>query len=189
MWSTIMTLQQTYSHFISLSLRKNENHKLFVAQVYKISLKLNGFPSNIVARPSLVWLKTREIVPSTKSTTLHPLKSFQSENRNQCPGWVPTWLPKRLPRSFMERPFLCGNGGGEGQGCTSPTNRRVLQTALAVPRWQQRAVGEARKHLHLRSGRRRRWRSSKSGRSGATSGAGKIEKRYQCVLSGPKPNR
>ena len=25
-----------------------------------------------------------------------------------CPAWVPTWLPKRVPRGFMERPILCG---------------------------------------------------------------------------------
>ena len=29
-------------------------------------------------------------------------------NGNQCPVSVPTWLPKRVPQGFMERPFLCG---------------------------------------------------------------------------------
>ena len=32
----------------------------------------------------------------------------RSPNGSPCPAWVPTWLPKRVPRGFMERPFLCG---------------------------------------------------------------------------------
>ena len=26
----------------------------------------------------------------------------------QCPAWILTWLPKRVPRGFMERLFMCG---------------------------------------------------------------------------------
>ena len=25
-----------------------------------------------------------------------------------CQSWVPTWLPKKIHRGFMDRPFLCG---------------------------------------------------------------------------------
>ena len=32
----------------------------------------------------------------------------RSPDGSPCPAWVPTWLPKLVPRGFMERPFLCG---------------------------------------------------------------------------------
>ena len=32
----------------------------------------------------------------------------RSPDGSPCPAWVPTLLPKRVPRGFMERPFLCG---------------------------------------------------------------------------------
>ena len=25
-----------------------------------------------------------------------------------CQSWVPTWLPKKIHKGFMDRPFLCG---------------------------------------------------------------------------------
>ena len=30
------------------------------------------------------------------------------QDGNRCVAWVPVWLPTRLPKSFTERPFLCG---------------------------------------------------------------------------------
>ena len=34
--------------------------------------------------------------------------SGPGQDGNGCAAWVPVWLPTRLPKSFTERPFLCG---------------------------------------------------------------------------------
>ena len=34
--------------------------------------------------------------------------SGPGQDGNGCVAWVPVWLPKRLPKKFTERPFLCG---------------------------------------------------------------------------------
>ena len=32
----------------------------------------------------------------------------KGQNGQGCVAWVPTWLPKRIPKGFLNRPFLCG---------------------------------------------------------------------------------
>ena len=32
----------------------------------------------------------------------------KGQNGKGCVAWIPTWLPKKIPKGFMNRPFLCG---------------------------------------------------------------------------------
>lgn len=73
----------------------------------------------------------------------------------ECSVWTPIWVPKKIPRGFLDQKFLCGFCAAKAQGqleeLTSEVEelkdalKKALETTLSLPRTGQRSYAAATK--------------------------------------------